>query len=83
MTGLKFENFLSKHLLAPLGMNDTGLDNNRKVIPHMSSAYDSSWNDLILCEYMDMSSSFSAGAMYSTVNDLYLWDQALYSEKLV
>jgi len=83
ITGLSFENFLSKHLLAPLGMNDTGLDNNRKVIPQMSSAYDSSWNDLILCEYMDMSSSFSAGAMYSTVNDLYLWDQALYTEKLV
>lgn len=83
ITGLSFESFLTKHLLAPLGMNDTGLDNNRKVIPHMSSAYDSSWNDLILCEYMDMSSSFSAGAMYSTVSDLYLWDQALYSEKLV
>jgi hypothetical protein len=28
-------------------------------------------------------SAFSAGAIYSTVNDLLLWDKALYTEKLV
>ncbi|WP_233699015.1 hypothetical protein [Paenibacillus profundus] len=49
----------------------------------MSSPYHSNWEDFIQCEYMDMSSSFSAGAMYSTVDVLYKWDQALYSEKLV
>jgi len=26
---------------------------------------------------------YSAGALYSTVEDLYLWDQALYTDKLV
>ena len=30
-----------------------------------------------------MSTPFSAGAIYSTVEDLFLWDQALYTEKLL
>ena len=33
--------------------------------------------------YLDMSFPYAAGAMYSTVEDLYLWDQALYTEKLL
>jgi CubicO group peptidase (beta-lactamase class C family) len=30
-----------------------------------------------------MSIPFAAGALYSTVGDLYLWDQALYGERLL
>lgn len=33
--------------------------------------------------YYDRSIPFAAGRMYSTVEDLYLWDQALYSEHLL
>jgi CubicO group peptidase (beta-lactamase class C family) len=33
--------------------------------------------------YLDMAQPYAAGALYSTVEDLLLWDQALYTEKLV
>jgi hypothetical protein len=33
--------------------------------------------------YLDMSLPYAAGSLYSTVEDLYLWDQALYTDKLV
>jgi CubicO group peptidase (beta-lactamase class C family) len=33
--------------------------------------------------YLDMSIPFSAGGLYSTVEDLYRWDRALYTEKLI
>jgi hypothetical protein len=32
---------------------------------------------------MDLSVIHAAGALYSTVEDLYLWDQALYSAQLL
>ena len=35
------------------------------------------------CDYIDMSIPHAAGALYSTVEDLLKWDQALYTEKLV
>ncbi|HKP35294.1 MAG TPA: serine hydrolase, partial [Pyrinomonadaceae bacterium] len=33
--------------------------------------------------YLDMSIPYAAGSLYSTVEDLYLWDQALYGEKIL
>ena len=33
--------------------------------------------------YLDMSRPFAAGALYSTAEDLLLWDAALYTERLV
>ncbi|WP_282940885.1 serine hydrolase domain-containing protein [Paenibacillus sp. RC67] len=82
-TGLSFEEFLIRNILQPLGMDNTGIFHQRKVIPHMSSGYHSSWEQFIQCEYLNMSGMFGAGAMYSTVEDLFKWDQALYTEKLV
>jgi len=32
---------------------------------------------------VDMTLPYAAGALYSTVEDLYKWDQALYTDKLV
>jgi hypothetical protein len=33
--------------------------------------------------YYDMTIPFAAGALYSTVGDLFLWDQALYGGRLL
>jgi CubicO group peptidase (beta-lactamase class C family) len=38
---------------------------------------------LINAAYTDMSIPHGAGALYTTAEDLYLWDRALYTEKLV
>jgi len=83
IAGLAYEAFVQDNLLQPLGMLNTGFDDNKRIIPNMSSAYNSTWDTYLSSEYMDMSSSFAAGSMYSTVDDLYLWDQALYAEQLV
>jgi CubicO group peptidase (beta-lactamase class C family) len=40
-------------------------------------------DELINAEYVDMSNPYAAGGLYSTVDDLYLWTQALVSGKLV
>ena len=34
-------------------------------------------------EVIDSSFPYSAGALYSTVEDLYRWDQALYTDQLI
>jgi CubicO group peptidase (beta-lactamase class C family) len=33
--------------------------------------------------YLDMTQPYAAGSLYSTVEDLYKWDQALYTEKVL
>ncbi|WP_256757418.1 serine hydrolase [Cohnella sp. WQ 127256] len=83
ITGLPFANYITNNILKPLGMVNTGIDDNKRVVPKMAASYHSSWEEFVQCEYMDMSSIFAAGAMYSTIDDLYKWDQALYSDTLV
>ena len=83
ITGMTFEDYITSSILQPLGMVNTGVYNNQKVVSNIASPYQSSWGAYTQCEYIDMSSIFAAGSMYSTVADLYLWDQALYNDQLV
>lgn len=83
ISGLTYEEFLTHNILEPLGMENTGIFHHRKVIQNMSSGYHSNWEDFIKCEYLNMSGNFAAGSMYSTIDDLFAWDQALYTETLI
>lgn len=83
ISGMTYEAYITSNILHPLGMVNTGIYNNHTMIPGIASPYHSSWGEYIQGEYIDMSSIFAAGAMYSTIGDLYLWDQALYTDQLV
>ncbi len=83
-TGKPYEALLRERIFEPLGMNDTGYDHLAPVIPRRASGYrripTGTYDN---AEYLDMSVPYAAGSLYSTVEDLYKWDQALYTEKLL
>ncbi len=82
VSGESYETFIQKNILQPLGMSETGYDRASTVVKDRASGY--SWNGRILnavCE--DVSIKYAAGGLYSTVGDLYKWDQALYTDQLV
>ncbi|HZV68571.1 MAG TPA: serine hydrolase domain-containing protein [Saprospiraceae bacterium] len=83
ITGLPYEQVLQNKIFTPLKMNNSGYDHNDVVIKKRASGYDQVGNTFQHTNYIDMSVPYSAGGIYSTVEDLYLWDQALYTEKLV
>lgn len=83
VTGDSYENVLQNYILNPLDMKDSGFDHFETVISKRASGYDRSPLGFRNSPFMDMSVPFSAGSMYSTVEDLYKWDQALYSDKLL
>ena len=64
-------------------MKNSGYDHTEVIIPKRASGYDKVGTDYFNTSYLDMSVPYSAGSIYSTVEDLYLWDQALYTEKLL
>jgi len=53
------------------------------LLKHRASGYALTDEGLANAAYADMSIPHGAGALYSTVEDLYLWDRALYTEKLL
>ncbi|MBH5317870.1 beta-lactamase family protein [Paenibacillus sp. GSMTC-2017] len=83
VSGITYEQYVTTHFLEPLDMLNTGLNDGRRVISGLASSYDGTEQSLSPSEFIDMSTCFSAGSMYSTVEDLYKWDQALYTGKFI
>lgn len=83
VTGKPYEEVLHDQILTPLKMNNSGYDHHETILENRASGYQKRGNQLINAPYINMSVPFSAGAMYSTVEDLYLWDQALYTHQLL
>lgn len=72
-----YEAFLQQSIFEPLGMRETGYDHNDTSL---ATGYA---NSTIEAKYIDMSIPYAAGGLYSTVEDLYRWDRALYTEQLL
>ncbi|MBN2093479.1 serine hydrolase [candidate division KSB1 bacterium] len=83
VTGEPYEVVLKKRILDPLGMKNTGYDHHATIIPKRATGYEKSSDGYINSAYLDMSIPHAAGSLYSTIADLYVWDQALYTDKLL
>jgi CubicO group peptidase (beta-lactamase class C family) len=82
-TGKTYEEVLKEQILDPLGMNNTGYDRHDVVMEKRAAGYEKRPRGFVNAPYLDMALPYAAGAMYSTVEDLYLWDQALYADRLL
>ncbi|PYP88365.1 MAG: hypothetical protein DMF61_07175 [Blastocatellia bacterium AA13] len=81
VTGQSYDVFLQENIFRPLRLTSTGYDYPRRVLMHRAAGYSSRGDTIINASYVDMSIPYSAGGLYSTVEDLYRWDQALYTER--
>ena len=70
VSGETYQDFLQKNIFDPLGMKDSGYDSNSAIIPNRASGYSPGPDGLINAGYVDMSIPLSAGALYSTTEDL-------------
>ena len=83
VTGQPYEQVLKEKILDPLGMKNTGYDHHDTLIEKRASGYQKTPDGYMNASYLDMSIPYAAGSLYSTVEDLYLWDQALYTDRVV
>jgi CubicO group peptidase (beta-lactamase class C family) len=84
ISGERYAEFLKENVFDPLEMNDTMVvDERKQKVPRMALSYavrDGKWQDVT---YSPENSIYGEDGIYSTINDLYKWDQALYTERLV
>ena len=83
VTGKKYEEALKENIFGPLGMTDSGYDHFDKLLPKRATGYERGLGEIGNAPFLDMSLPYAAGSLYSTVEDLYKWDQALYTNKLL
>lgn len=70
-------------IFGPLGMRDTGYDWPTPLLARRASGYARKENVLVNASHLDMQQPYSAGSLYSTVEDLLKWDQALYTDRVL
>jgi CubicO group peptidase (beta-lactamase class C family) len=83
VTGKNYEAVLTERILKPLGMMNTGYDHHATVLAKRASGYGKTPTGFINAPYLDMSLPYAAGSIYSTVGDLYKWEQALHEGSIL
>jgi hypothetical protein len=83
LTGKTYSELLSEKILRPLGMNNTAYTESRDAIANFATGYDMLSIKPVAQHYVDPSTFFSAGGMYSTAEDMQKWNEGLYTNKLI
>ncbi len=83
VSGKSYVDFLQENIFRPLGMTNTGQDNFMTVLKNRANGHVNYGQEVMHAPYRDMPFMSGAGSLYSTPMDLLLWDQALYTERLI
>lgn len=74
VSGNNFREFVRQNILNPLEMKNTAVEQIEELTDNKAKGYQRKGNEFIKEEYYALDVLFSAGAMYSTVEDLYKWN---------
>lgn len=83
VTGKTYEQVLQENIFEPLDMNDSGYDHHATILKNRAAGYERSGDGYVNAPYLDMSLPYAAGSLYSTAEDLYKWDRALYTDEIL
>ncbi|MGH8317461.1 MAG: serine hydrolase [Steroidobacteraceae bacterium] len=83
LSGDTYQEFLQRNIFGPLGMRDSGYDLSHPVAKNHAVGYFYTPSGYQPVHFVNMTVPFSAGALYSTVLDLYQWDRAVHAGKLL
>ena len=74
---------LKERVLDKCGMTQSGSLVAGQTLPDYARGYTTEEDSLVEAQVLDLSAFTGAGSIYSTAEDLFKFDQALYTEKLV
>lgn len=83
ISGEKYATFLSKNIFEKVGMKNTGISNNDSIILKKAKAYHLTENGPVHNPYINWTFNIGHDGVYSTVEDLALWDKSLYGTTIL
>ena len=83
LSGESYESFISKNIFKPLGMKNSGYYHSNMADKNHAVGYSQILQPPVRANMAGMEYAYSAGGLYSSAEDFYKWDQALYTDKLV
>lgn len=82
-SGMRYEDYLDATVFKPLGMINSGYDHFERILPHRATGYSHNGTGWKNAAYVDTSVPFAAGALYSTVEDFFLWYQCWREQNIL
>lgn len=83
VTGQPYAVYLKERIFEPLSMTHTAYDNPKAVLKNRASGYVFLGSGYANADFVDLSIPSGAGALHSTLGDLYTWNQALTEETII
>jgi CubicO group peptidase (beta-lactamase class C family) len=83
VTGQTYAENLQKRFFDPLGMKNSGVDSDLRIITGRADGYEKAAGGYRNTSYINPDNLLGAGNVYSTVEDLFVWNQALETSKLL
>ena len=83
VSGQSYEQFMKEIILDRLGMTNTHFASNDRIIPNRVKGYHKEGDTFFNAPLMSYFHLFAAGDLLTNVDDLIVWDTALYSNMLV
>jgi len=82
VTELSYKQALDDYIFNPLKMHNSGDSYSGYVVPKSAKGYEKTLGGLKPAKNIDMTVTYAAGSIYSTVGDLYQFSEALYSNQI-
>jgi CubicO group peptidase (beta-lactamase class C family) len=83
VTGKAYGDWLAETIFTPLGMTHTSYGADAPIIPGRVAGYEGEPGHYRNAGYLSMTQPYAAGSLISTVDDLALWERALFLGTLV
>jgi len=83
ITGKTYAEYLDENIFKPLGMTNSLYANDTRIIKNRVGAYSLADNGFVNSKPRNITHVYSAGAIQSTAEDFFKWQQAVHSYKLV
>ena len=82
VSGQSYEEFIEKNIFEALGMHSSRYGSHAEIVKKRASGYqkNSKYGN---AEYLSLTQLYAAGSLMSTVKDLFIWNRAIRSNKLV
>jgi CubicO group peptidase (beta-lactamase class C family) len=83
VSGLTYEDYVNKNIFGPLGMKHSYYGNTERIIPRRIPGYQMGNDGFVNAPYLSMTQPYAAGSLLSSVDDLAIWNDAVFSGKLL
>jgi CubicO group peptidase (beta-lactamase class C family) len=83
VSGMSYGNFIAENIFDKIGMKNSYYADTYRIIPNRASGYQLYEGEYENAEFMSAAFPYAAGSLMSTIDDMFLWNQAIQNNTVI